>query len=125
MDKLKVKDSYKEFTINALNPNPSYQSIVATKKELYSDSQKWYGYTLNNNDAAARWVQVFYKPAANVAYGVDMPNRSILIPASGNVTLEMENPVVCPGFTVAAATTETGTSTPTLGVTGTFYFAKD
>ena len=118
---LTAKDSYHLVTFNALQ---SVTGISNTPVGVFSTQKKWYGFCLNNRDASARWLQVFFKPEASVVYGTTAPDKTIEVPAGGSVSDEFNNPFLVTGITVAAATTETGTTAPTNPITGELYFAR-
>lgn len=125
MNGLKGRDTYTVTAINALRP-VGFQSIAGTPVQLKSTQSTWYGYSINNNDASVRWLQVFFRPATGVVLGVTAPDMTIAIPASGNATFELENPVLAAtGFTVACTTAETGSTGASSGATGQFFFGRD
>ena len=85
----------------------------------------WKGYIFHNNDNAARWVTIYLKSASDVVLGTTVPDFTILIGANASVTWDFRNPIISEkGLSIAAATTETGTSGPTAAVTGAVLYAE-
>ena len=125
MDSLRNSDSYDRVTFNALQSNVNRRSISGTPIEIYGSQKRFYGYLLNNNDASARWVQIFFRPSSGIVLGTTAPDMTVLMPASGSVALELENPLdATTGITVACTTTEVGATGATSGATGVFLFAR-
>ena len=122
-----VRDQKKVFKANGL------QSIVAgvsvtgfntTVRDVGAGKRiAFIGYVLNNNDAAARWLQIFFRPATEVVLGTTAPDMTILVGASGSVAWDWQDPIAQgTGFSVACTTTETGASGPTATMTGSIFY---
>lgn len=120
---LKVRSEYALVTFNALKP-PPYTGITNSPITIQFNECRLYGYTLHNNDgAAAAWLQIFFKPANEVTLGTTSPDKTLRIATGGSITdYEMQPWRGARGFTVAATTTETGSTAPGSPMTGEFAF---
>ena len=117
---IRNRDAYSIKTWNALQTETS----ISSTPRVVSDTQaSFVGFLFHNNDASARWVQVFFRSASQVTLGTTPPDFTILIAASGSVAWDFYNPIrQGTGLSLAATTTETGTTAPTAGVTGVIYY---
>jgi|SRR6185503_18101211 len=117
-------DHYNVVAFNATQTNTKRTGISSTPREIKDTQITWAGYLLHNNDASLpSWVQVFFKPAAEVMLGTTGPDFTIKLGAGESIAWDLLNPIrQGTGFTVAGTTTETGSTAPTAPVTGAFFF---
>jgi len=125
--RLVSRDNYNLVNFNALRSGV-FKGITGTIQTVFPTNQAIYGWSLNNNDAGIRWVQIFFKPATQViaagGLGVVPPDKTIQLPASVNTTLELDNPILATnGFSWACTTGETNNVAVTAAVTGDLYVA--
>lgn len=128
MSLLKTAERASTFRANILWPNVegiSCSGLTATVRNIGSGSVLWAGYNLNNNDAATRYLQVFFRPASEVVLGVTPADDVITVGASGVVVYRFnKDEFVTQGraLSVAATTTEFGATGPTAAMTGSIYY---
>ena len=114
-------DTAKVKTFNALQPS-GFTGIAQVPRVVSDVGANFLGYTLHNNDSSARWVQVYFKPAANVTPGTTAADVTVLLGASASVSLIYEHPISVRGLSLSASTTEIGTTAPTAAVTGQIFY---
>lgn len=69
---------------------------------------------MGNNNAAASYVQIFNRPAADVALGTTPPLHSYFVPANGGrvIAFGTIHDFGGDGFSIAATTTRSGSTAP-------------
>ncbi len=121
MGDIKAMDEADVISLNGLAPaNSPLLGLTNTAFEASAKKTQWLGYVFHNNDAATRWVQVFFKPKAQVTVGETKPDFTILIGSQQSIAWDFVRPIgrVGTGLSFAATTTETGSTAPTARVTG-------
>lgn len=118
---IKMVDSFDTVSLNPLTT----PSGIAAPTQI-SDSQcSFGGFELNNNDAAVRYLQVWFKPVASVILGTTPPDLTFAFASSGTLSRQWFYPFKKGnGLTMACTTTETGTTTATLAMTGAVEIKK-
>lgn len=92
-------------------------SVTGTKAQVSAVPVEIAAYHILNNDAAIRYVQCFFKLAADVTVGTTVADVVIPLPSSGGATLSMEKGWLTRGaLTLAVTTTRTGSTTGTADV---------
>lgn len=121
---LLAMDNSNVVAFNATQQNPQRAGMSNTPRQINATQITWAGYLLHNNDATnPSWVQVFFKPSAEVMLGTTAPDFTIKLGGGESIAWDFLNPIrQGTGFTVAGTTTETGSSAPTAAVTGVFFF---
>jgi len=128
-------------TTNAVTPVPASNSgwsffyvaggISSTKQQIKSSAGTFGGYVmLYNPNTAVTFIQVFNKASASVTVGSTAPDFVIPLPgiASASATGSAANAEVVmgvamsTGITIAATTTETGSSAPANNIFATFLY---
>lgn len=123
---LRAQDFYQFKSFNGLSAG-GLTGIGGTVRVVSAVHSDLYGFILHNNDAATRWVRIYYKPSADVTPGTTIPDLTIMLGASQSIALELRNPirkVGSVGLAVDAATTETGSTAPTASVTGEILYKE-
>ena len=101
--------------------------IDSTVRDVTLPDNRWLGYVLHENGAAVAWVQVFFKPAAEVTLGTTPPDFTIKLAASDSVAIDFRRPMNVKtrgrtGMSVAGTTLETNATTvATAAITGGFW----
>lgn len=125
---LKTTERASIFRANSLWPNEegvSCTGLNATVRNIGEGSVLWAGFNLNNNDAATRYMQVFFRPASEVILGTTPADDVISVGANGTVVHRFsKDEFVTQGraLSVAVTTTESGTTGPTAAMTGSIYY---
>lgn len=89
------------------------KALSNTKQEVRQGNTMIHGWNIQNPNAAASYVQFFNKLAANVTVGSTVNDYSLLIAANSSVYTDRNRPLnFGTGFTVAATTTEAGSTAP-------------
>ena len=129
MGPLKSLDAYDVRTFNGLRTEVDangniWTGLNATVREVTPTSALFLGYLFNNTDGARIWVQIFYRPATEVALGTTPPDLTIPVGASGSVAWDFVHARLARrGFSLAATTTETGATGATT-VTGEILYKQ-
>lgn len=114
------------FKANSLQPiveGKSCTGFNATVRNIGSGSVTWLGFNLINNDAATRFLQVFYRPASEVILGTTPNDDVLFVPANGNIFFQFSDFLFQGrGLSVAATTGETNNVGPTAAMTGRIYY---
>ena len=117
---LKIQDSLDNKIFNSLT-TPAL--LGTTVREIKGSQTNFYGYVVHNPNAAVAWVQVFNLPAADVTLGTTAPSYTIKTGADGGLAQEFVNPInMKSGLSVAATTTETGSTANTTGLSVNILF---
>lgn len=89
---------------------PYFNDAVAGTKQTVKDAPaKLFGLKLVNTTAAAAYLQVFDKLAANVTVGTTTPTFCVRLAANESISIQFPDPVDFQlGLTVAGCTTATG-----------------
>ena len=122
-ENLLATEEYSTQPLNALVTG--YEGLNSTVRDISTSVKKprFIGYLLHNHDAAIVYVQVFFKPAVEVILGTDAPDMTIMIGSEESIAWDFYRPIICPrGISMAATTTEVGTTSVTLSVTGEIFF---
>lgn len=121
-ESLRIIDTWEVASFNALQAaTPSIKSPV----QVAGCEATFGGFELNNNDAAVTFLQVWFLPVAQVSWGVTPPHMTFQFAASTPREVSFAYPIrKGTGLTVAAATTETGTTPSTAGMTGSVLYKK-
>lgn len=120
---LLAMDHYVTVAFNATQTNVARQGMTNVPREISAEQITWAGYLIHNNDSAVTWVQVFFKPAIEVQIGITAPDFTIKLGSQESLAWDWLNPIrQGTGFTVAATTTETGSTSVTAATTGVFFF---
>lgn len=121
---LLAMDHYNVVPFNATQPNPQRSGMSNTPRQVADYQLSFVGYLLHNNDASnPSWVQIFFKPSAEVMLGTTAPDFTVKLGSGESLAWDFLNPVrQGTGFTVAGTTTETGSTAPSSAVTGVFFF---
>lgn len=126
-----TEERYKTQQFNALNVadldahGTAWTGIDGTARSLSINVCAWRGYILHNNVSAARWVQVYCLPAADVVPGTTVPDFTIMLGASASVAWDFYNPIISEkGFSFTATSTEVGIGSVTTAVTGVLLYAE-
>lgn len=120
---LKSLDHYDLRAINGLQTDQdangnTWTTLNGTVRQVSAQTCYLLGYLFNNTDTARRWVQIFYRPANEVALGTTPPDLTIGVGASGSIEYDSYYPRSARrGLSIACTTTETG-STGATTVTG-------
>ena len=128
MNSISASDAYTIKTYNglvaSLDANGNIESgLNATVRQVLGSQVSFVGYILHNNDAARRWVQVFFRPASEVVLGTTVPNYTISVGASGSVAWDFYRPIrQGTGLSLACTTTEIGSTGATAAMTGSIYY---
>ena len=129
MKSIPSRDTKKIFKANALQPitgGVSATGFDTTVRNIGSGQVILLGYLLHNNDNAARWLQIFFRPASEVILGTTAPDMTVLVGASasllGSLTDDENNIRQGTGLSVACTTTEIGTTGPTAAMTGSIFY---
>src|SRR5213082_2624720 len=86
-------------------------NLNATKVEVQAKQCIFGGVRVENNQAAAAWIQVFNLPAASVTLGTTVPDWEFLCPANGNILMAIPDGVRHDSGLTCASTTTGGGST--------------
>lgn len=117
---ISIRDSVDIYSVNSRTVITGFTSTV---RDVSQSQSLFLGFDLTNNDATTAWLQIFFKPSSNVVLGTTAPD--ITIKFGGNESRERfyYYPIRCiGGFSVAATTTETGSTSVTLPMTGVIYY---
>ena len=120
---IKSADHYDVRAVNALQTdrdanNNLWTVLDGTVRQISASTCYLLGYLFNNTDGARRWIQMFFRPATEVALGTTAPDITIGLGASGAIEYDSYYPRVCQrGLSIACTTAETGATGATT-VTG-------
>ena len=131
MESITLRDDKKVFKINSLQSNVdgvSCSGLNATVRNVGLGNVIFMGFMLHNNDAATRWLQVFFKQASDVALGTTPPDMTVMVGSGSSIfgSLGDDNSVIrsVEGLSVACTTTETGSTGPTSAMTGSVFYGE-
>jgi len=100
-------------------------SLGATKQTVSANPLNYYGFEIENNDAAAEvFVQFYNQAAANVTVGLTTPDWTYRIPAGANYGKDPQSFALkfCQnGLVVACTSTRTGAGAPASNCTITVW----
>lgn len=128
MDSLRNAERATIFRASPLAPNIEGESCTGftnVVRNIGSGSILWAGYNFINNDAATRFIQIFFRPASEVILGTTLPDDVFLLGSSGTIVHRFnEDEFVTQGraLSISVTTTENGTTGPTNAVTGSIYY---
>lgn len=122
MNSLTGRDLTNEFNFNALTTDGRLTNVV--RNVASAGTRKIYGYLLHNPNGSESFMQVFYKPAIDVALGTTAPDLIVKISANGSVAWDFSDPrgKGATGMSVAATTTDTGSTALTIGLSGVVFY---
>ena len=120
MYSLNNRDITNEFNFNPLTTNGVLSNTV---RNIKSTAGRIFGYLIHNPNGSEAFVQVFYRPSNSVILGTTAPDLIIKVAANGSVAWDFQDPrgVNSIGLSVAATTTDTGSTAPTTGLSGTIF----
>jgi len=123
MFNLKMADVYDVVSFNGLDPDLLKQGIAGVPRVISDNQITFGGFSIINNDASVRYLQIFFKPASMVVPGTTKPDLIRLIPASGAVNERGEFVPFRTGTGISAivTTTATGSTGATVAAVGEFY----
>jgi len=100
---------------------PGYRGLIVHR--CWNPTDKLDCIDTDEVTAAARWLQVWFKQKLEVQPGVTPPDFTVMVGASSSIAWDHGYIISDEGtgFTIYAATTETGTTAPTLAMTGTIF----
>lgn len=117
MDSLTAKETLDTKTYHALGPVGDVGVVSTTVRSIKTSQAKLYGWVVHNPNGAVSWLQVFDRPSTQVMLGTTPPALTVKVGADGSVVQEQVNPVnMSAGLSIAATTTETGSTAPTTGL---------
>jgi hypothetical protein len=123
---MKILEKATIFRANSLWPNEEGKSCTgfnSTVRNIGSGSVTWLGYNLINNDAAARFLQIFFRPASEVILGTTPNDEALFVPANGTIFFQFQDWLLQGrALSVACTTTENGFLGPTANMTGSIYY---
>lgn len=102
-----------------------YNDAVTTAVQVKASRGQVYGLKLINTTAAAAYLQVFFKPAAQVVLGTTVPDLVVPLAANESVVWPMDTPAglggTGTGITIAGTTTPGGLTGAALKVSMLFF----
>ena len=121
MTSLRLRDITDEYNFNALTTDGRITNVV---RAIKSGGSRIFGYLINNPNAAEAFMQIFYKPSTSVILGTTAPDLIVKIAATGSVAWDFMDPrgVNSTGLSMAATTTDTGSTANTTGLSGTIFY---
>ena len=119
---LRTIDSWSVAAFNALQPG---RLNIKGPVQIADRESTFGGFECNNNDAAVTFLQVWFRPVSEVTWGTTPPDMTFQFASSTPREVSFAYPIRRgTGLTVAAATTETGITASTAGMTGSILFKE-
>ena len=130
-------ESVDHYNFNALSGNgpggATDGRLTSVLRQVAGAYVRLFGYIIHNPNATEAFIQIFGRPSSEVNLGVTAPDFIIKIGGLGSVAWDMIDPVDSTmiadgerrswtGFSMAATTTDTGSITPTTGLTGSIRY---
>lgn len=103
--------------------NKRFVNLNATVQNVLLSQVLFGGLIVENNQAAAAWIQIFNLPAASVTLGTTVPDYEFLVAANGNKYIFIPDGVrLGTSLSVASTTTEGGAVASAAGVLANILF---